>query len=85
MIITFLLCKITGVKVKRESKPKAAFHEAQLGRLLTAQVAFLGQGHAQVAVPPAKVVSQESREGQYAVISEPLLEIKTELWNRCSD
>lgn len=32
---------------------------AQWEHLLTAQVAFLSQGDAQIAVPPAKVVSQE--------------------------
>lgn len=40
---------------------------------LTAQVAFLRQGNAQVAVPPTKAVSQEGREGEGAVGAEPLL------------
>lgn len=40
---------------------------------LTAQVAFLSQGDAKVAVPPAKVVGQERRKGQRAVVSQPLL------------
>lgn len=43
---------------------------------LTAQVALFRQGNPQVAVPPAKAVRQEGREGESAVEAEPLLGTK---------
>ena len=43
-----------------ENKPKKHIKDGTVGSdLLTAQVAFLSQGDAQVAVSPAKGVSQE--------------------------
>lgn len=78
------LLNVMSAAGKRPTEAADTFNMTQWEQILTAQVAFLSQGDAQVAVPPTELVRQESRKGD-VVFSQPLLQ-KTEttgkrIWN----